>query len=67
MTDDQWQRLAPLIPTAKPGGRPRTAAIIDSQSVETTEGVLRGYAGGKQVKGRKRGCPLGSALSTRWG
>jgi putative transposase len=23
-TDDQWERLKPLIPDAKPGGRPRT-------------------------------------------
>ena len=24
LTDDQWEELAPLIPLAKPGGRPRT-------------------------------------------
>lgn len=30
------------------------AAIIDSQSVKTTEGGARGYDAGKQVRGRKR-------------
>jgi putative transposase len=27
LTDDQWQILAPLIPTAKAGGRPRNLDI----------------------------------------
>ncbi len=37
-----------------------TAGCLDSQSVKGThiKGV-RGYDGGKQIKGRKRGCPLG--------
>ena len=33
LTDAQWARLAPLIPRAKPGGRPRSAdprAVIDA-------------------------------------
>jgi len=33
LTDAQWTRLAPLVPPAKPGGRPRSAdlrAIVDA-------------------------------------
>ena len=35
LTDDQWRILAPLLPKAKPGGRPRT---VDLQ--EVLNGVL---------------------------
>jgi putative transposase len=27
LTDDQWERLAPYIPAARPGGRPRTVDV----------------------------------------
>lgn len=27
LTDDQWNELAPLLPEAKPGGRPRSADL----------------------------------------
>ena len=27
LTDEQWKILAPLLPAAKPGGRPRTVDI----------------------------------------
>jgi putative transposase len=27
LTDDQWERLAPYVPPAKPGGRPRSVDI----------------------------------------
>ena len=29
LTDKEWARLAPLIPPAKPGGRPRSASMRD--------------------------------------
>ena len=35
LTDDQWNILAPLLPSAKPGGRPRT---VDMR--EVINGVL---------------------------
>jgi putative transposase len=46
-----------------------SAAIMDSQSVKTTEesGLIKGYDGGKQIKGRKRHLlvdTLGLLLST---
>lgn len=45
-----------------------SAAIMDNQSVKTTEesGLIKGYDGGKQVKGRQRHLlvdPLGLVLS----
>ena len=27
LTDEQWQVVQPLLPSAKPGGRPRTVAM----------------------------------------
>jgi putative transposase len=41
MTDAQWERLAPLIPPAKPGGRPRSVdvrAIINAIFYRTKTG-----------------------------
>ena len=35
LTDDQWKILAPLLPAAKPGGRPRTVDIR-----EVVNGIL---------------------------
>jgi putative transposase len=29
LTDKQWERLAPLLPAAKPGGRPRAVDLRD--------------------------------------
>jgi len=51
LTDELWKLIEPMIPPAKPGGRPRTtnvrkpspsAAVIDSQSVKTVEKGGRG-------------------------
>jgi putative transposase len=30
MTDGEWARLEPLIPAAKPGGRPRTTNMREA-------------------------------------
>ena len=41
MTDAQWQRIAPLIPPAKPGGRPRVVdirAVVDAIFYRTRTG-----------------------------
>tara|TARA_Y100000310_G_C20499396_1_gene723186 strand:- start:560 stop:940 length:381 start_codon:yes stop_codon:yes gene_type:complete len=35
LTDDQWNELAPLLPGAKPGGRPRSADLR-----EVVNGIL---------------------------
>ena len=48
-------RVCALGFTPVPRSPPATIAIIDSQSVKTTQcGGPRGYDGGKQVTGRKR-------------
>jgi putative transposase len=62
VTDAEWEILAPFLPGEAPCGRERVgreaspaAAVIDSQSVKTTEsGGLRGFDVGKKIKGRKR-------------
>jgi putative transposase len=58
--DGVWERmherLRGEVPQAEGGHRLPSAAILDSQSVRTTErdGFDRGYVAGKKVSGRKR-------------
>jgi putative transposase len=59
-----WQRIHEALRRAVRTQAARhpepSAAIMDSQSIKTTEesGVIKGYDGGKQVKGRKRHVPV---------
>ena len=62
LTAAGWTVLHPFLPSEAGCRRKRawreaspTAAVMDSQSVETTEsGGVRGYDAGKKIKGRKR-------------
>ena len=47
LTDDQWRLMQPLIPPAKPGGRPRTAdmrRLLDSRNYSPASRFLRRFA-----------------------
>lgn len=64
LTDDEWALLAPLIPPAKPGGRPRS---VDAREVvDAIRYVLRAGGAWRLLP---RGCPpwpTASASFRRW-
>ena len=59
LTDVQWEELAPLIPLAKPGGRPRT---VDMR--EVINGILYVLRSGCTWRMMPHGLP---PWSTAWG
>src|SRR5215211_970555 len=62
LSDEEWEILEPLVPDAKPGGRPRahaTRELLNAIFYVLRGGcpwrlLPRGYDGGKKMSGRKR-------------
>jgi putative transposase len=47
LTDEQWQVIEPMLPAAKPGGRPRTVnlrEVVNTLYLPSTHGLPVGVA-----------------------
>lgn len=64
LTDDEWALLAPLIPPARPGGRPRSADV--REVVDAVRYVLRAGCAWRLLPREFPPWPTVSAYFRRW-